>query len=135
MKATVAFMHTQPITTAPFIQISRAMYACLAKKAATQVKPPTPGFFNDIDFMSCLLPYCDAMFVDRECSTYWREIQNSPTRRLPYTTKVFSLATKAEFLAYLDQLDAAVPAEQRRLAHEVYRIRPDSRLDMTKPAA
>jgi hypothetical protein len=33
---------------------------------------------------------------------------------------VFSLSGKNEFLAYLDELERAIPADQRRLVTEVY---------------
>jgi hypothetical protein len=104
----------------PFRQIAGSFYACAAKKAASQVKPPTQGFNNDIDVMSCLLPYCDAMFMDNEMANFWREIRGTHTRRLPFKTEVFSLSRKEEFLAYLDQLERAVPDEQRRIASEIY---------------
>ena len=103
-----------------FRQIAGSFYACAAKKAASQVKPPTQGFNNDIDVMSCLLPYCDAMFMDNEMANYWREIQGTPTRRLPFETQVFSLSRKDDFLAYLDQLERSVSDEQRRIAIEIY---------------
>jgi hypothetical protein len=104
----------------PFRQIAGSFYACAAKKAASQVKPPTQGFNNDIDVMSCLLPYCDAMFMDNEMANFWREIQGTHTRRLPFKTEVFSLSRKEEFLSYLDQLERAVPDEQSRIASEMY---------------
>jgi hypothetical protein len=104
----------------PFRQIAGSFYACAAKKAASQVKPPTQGFNNDIDVMSCLLPYCDAMFMDNEMTTFWREIQGTTNRRLPFKTEVFSLRRKEEFLSYLDQLERSVPDEQRRIASEIY---------------
>ena len=120
MKLTAGFFHSKAMTLLPYVQISCSLYASLAKKAFSQVKPPTQGFFSDVDVMSCLLPYCDAMFMDRECAAYWKEIQTSPSRRLPYETRVFSLAAKKEFLDYLDELERAVPEVQRRYALEVY---------------
>ena len=114
------FLHSDTLAHSPFRQIAGSLYASLAKKATSQVKPPTEGFHNDVDVMSCLLPYCDAMFMDREIAAYWREIQGSPTHRLPFETRVFSLATTTEFFAYLDHLACEVPAEQRRLVAEVY---------------
>jgi hypothetical protein len=60
------------------------------------------------------------MFMDKEMAAYWREIQGTPSRRLPFRTRVFSLPSKNEFLAYLDELERAVPAHQRRLATEAY---------------
>ena len=96
-----------------------ALYATTAKKAISQVKLPTQGFSVDVDAMGCLVPYCDAMFMDREIAGLWKDIQSSPARRLPYETKVFSKASKDEFLSYLEQLDQSVPAEQRRYSDEV----------------
>ena len=115
-----SFLHSEVLAAAPFRPIAGSLYACLAKKAISQVKHPTEGFHSDVDVMSCLLPYCDAMFMDRETATYWREIQGTLSRRLPFATRVFSLSSKEEFLAYLDELERAVPANQRRLATEVY---------------
>ena len=117
---TKAFMHSESLARVPFLQIAGSLFACLAKKAQAQVKLPTQGFYSDVDVMSCLLPYCDAMFVDRECCAYWREIQRTPKRRMPYESRVFSLAHKEEFLSYLDELEAAVPPLQRQLAGEIY---------------
>jgi hypothetical protein len=114
------FLCSDALATAPFRQIAGSLYACLAKKAVSQVKHPTEGFHTDVDVMSCLSPYCDAMFMDKEIATYWREIQGTPSRRLPFETRVFSLSTKDEFLAYLDEVERAIPADQRRLVTEVY---------------
>ena len=114
------FLYSDALATAPFRQIAGSLYACLAKKAVSQVKHPTEGFHSDVDVMSCLSPYCDAMFMDKEIATYWREIQGTPSRRLPFETRVFSLSGKNEFLAYLDELERAIPADQRRLVTEVY---------------
>ncbi len=114
------FLHSDALANAPFRQVAGSLYACLAKKAVSQVKPPTEGFHTDVDVMSCLWPYCDAMFMDNEIATYWREIQGTPSRRLPFETRVFSLSSKNEFLAYLDELERAIPANQRCLVTEVY---------------
>ena len=114
------FLHSEVLAAAPFRQIAGSLYACLAKKAISQVKHPTEGFHSDVDVMSCLLPYCDAMFMDKEIATYWREIQGTPSRRLPFGTRVFSLSNKVELLAYLDELERAIPANQRRFATEAY---------------
>lgn len=116
----VDFMQSLALQQIPAVSISSSIYACLAKKAPTQKKPPTRSFSNDLDVMSCLLPYCDAMFLDRECANYWREIQGTPSRRFPYATLVFSMADKDTFLGYLDELEERVPAEQREFAEHLY---------------
>jgi hypothetical protein len=106
-------MQSVTLQQTPAVSISSSIYACLAKKAPTQNRPPTRGFSNDLDVISCLLPYCDAMFLDRECANYWREIQGTPTRRFPYATRVFSMAHNDAFLDYLDELEKGVSAAPR----------------------
>jgi hypothetical protein len=120
LKKAADFMQSVWLQQAPAVSISSSIYACLARKAATQNKPPTRGFSNDLDVMSCLLPYCDAMFLDRECANYWREIQGTPNRRFPYATRIFSMADDDAFLDYLDELEQGVSAKQRELADQLY---------------
>ena len=119
VEAAFRFLMTA-IADTPFRQIAGSIYACIAKKAPAQVKPPTQGFHNDVDVMSCVLPYCDAMFMDNEMAAYWREIQGTASRRVPFATRVFSLSSKDRFLAYLDDLEQAVSDEQRRITSEIY---------------
>ena len=114
------FLNSDLLLQASFIRISSSLYASLAMKAPAQNKEPTKGFFTDVDVMSCLTPYCDAMFVDRECAGYWREIQSSQTHKLPYDVRVFSLATKGEFLSYLDEVEKSASDGHRATVREVY---------------
>jgi hypothetical protein len=114
------FLKSDLLLTAPFVRISSSLYASLAMKAPHQAKQPTKGFFADVDVMSCLLPHCDAMFVDRECAGYWREIQSSETHKLPFDAKVFSLSAKEEFLNYLDEIEKSVTESHRAMVREVY---------------
>lgn len=114
------FFKSDLLLRATFVRISSSMYASLAMKAPSQTKQPTKGFFTDIDVMSCLLPYCDAMFVDRECAGYWRELQSSKSHKLPFDAKVFSLATKDEFLNYLDEIEKSASESHRDTVREVY---------------
>jgi hypothetical protein len=118
-KSMKEFFMSDAIYNLPFLQIESALYATTAKKALSQVKLPTQGFSVDVNAMGCLLPYCDAMFMDREIAGLWKDIQSSPARRLSYDTKVFSKASKDEFLSYLEELDQSVPAEQRSYSEEV----------------
>ena len=83
-------------------------------------KLPTKGFFTDVDVISCLLPYCDAMFLDVECWSYLSELKRSG--KLSYDARVFSLRTKNEFADYLDGLSARASLEHRRLVREIYNV-------------
>jgi hypothetical protein len=114
------FLKSDLLLQAPFVRISSRLYASLAMKAPGQNKQPTKGFYTDVDVMSCLIPYCNAMFLDRECAGYWRELQSSNAHKLPYDTKVFSLAAKDEFLSYLDHIDKETREEHRAIVREVY---------------
>ena len=104
---------------APFNKISAMLWASIARKAANgQRRPPSRGTVVDIDVLSTLLPYCDAMLVDNECRAFLRE---EPLKsELRYKTKVFSMNSLNEFLAYLRELRAGIPDVHLDLVHEVY---------------
>jgi hypothetical protein len=43
------------------------MWAVIGQKAATgQKEPPNQGTVNDINIVSGLMPYCDAMLIDNK---------------------------------------------------------------------
>lgn len=94
----------------PFNKIQSALYAVLAMKAvAGQNKCPNKGTVSDIRFISTLLPYCDAMFVDNKARALINDIPK--THKLAYPCRVFSFNTKDRFLSYLLSLqDSAAPA-------------------------
>jgi hypothetical protein len=95
------FVNSLAFSEVPFLKISSWLYATAARKATHQVEPPSRGFLNDVEFIACLLPYCDALFVDRQCSAYLNELQSAG--RLVFDTRVFSLANKEDLLSYLDE--------------------------------
>lgn len=102
----------------PFNRVAAALYATVAKKAPHQNKLPTKGFFIDVDMISCLLPYCDAMFLDVECWSYLSELKRSG--RLSYDARVFSLRNKEEFADYLEELSVVASPDHRHLVSEIY---------------
>ena len=112
------FLHSPSLKLVPFNRISAALYASVAKKAPHQNKLPTKGFFIDVDVISCLLPYCNAMFLDVECWSYLRELKRSG--KLSYGARVFSLRNKDEFADYLEGLAAGLSSEHHRLVREIY---------------
>jgi hypothetical protein len=95
------------------------MYAALARKAvAGQQKLPDEGMATDINVISTLLPYCDAMFVDNFSRSLLNEIPK--THKLPYTCAVFSSKTSTEFLKYLSDIRNGAAPEHLELLKEVY---------------
>jgi hypothetical protein len=94
----------------PFIKIQSMLYAALARKAAAgQKRPPNRGMANDIEILSLLLPFCDAMFVDKECHALLRE--KPLCTEINYGTRVFSLNNKQDFLDYLADIEKSASPE------------------------
>jgi hypothetical protein len=72
----------------------------------------------DINIISTLLPYCDAMFVDNKCRALLRDIPRGYA--LPYGCKVFSPNTGAEFIQYPTEIRDSVTPDHLKLIEEVY---------------
>jgi hypothetical protein len=113
------FFASGAVNEAPFVIISAAMFASLAMKAASgQKKIPNQGTVTDVNIVSTLLPYCDAMFMDNECSALLHDIPRS--HALPHRCRVFSLNTGADFIRYLTEIRDSVSPEHLRLVEQVY---------------
>ncbi|MFA7151669.1 MAG: hypothetical protein WC113_02045 [Candidatus Paceibacterota bacterium] len=98
----------------PQVRISSVMIAGLAHRAATGKKEP-PKSTTDIQFISSYLPYCDALFVDKESASLLKEFPKGTPPHLKlkeFSGKIFSLANKEEFLDYLDRLVTEIPKDQ-----------------------
>lgn len=118
-KKLVGFLRSGAMNEAPFNLIGASMYASLsAKAAAGQKEIPNQGTATDINIVSTLLPYCDAMFVDNPCRALLRDIPKEYA--LPYTCKVFSLKTGADFVRYLTEIRDSVTQDHLKLIEEVY---------------
>lgn len=86
--AMAEFLRTGVMNDAPFNVIGASLFASLSQKAAAgQKRPPNQGTSNDVNILSTLLPYCDAMFVDNECRALWQDIPRDCT--LPYPCALF----------------------------------------------
>jgi hypothetical protein len=113
------FLRSGAIDEAPFNLISAAMYASLSRKSASgQKRMPNQGTANDVEILSTLLPYCDAMFMDKESSALWHDIPKS--HALPYPCRVFSKNTGAEFIRYLAEIRDSATPKHLALIEEVY---------------
>ncbi|MDF2531099.1 MAG: hypothetical protein K0Q65_680 [Clostridia bacterium] len=118
LKQAFEFLRSPYLKNVPFIQISTLMYAALARKAVNGQKKAKASFFNDVRTISCLKPYCDAMFVDNECASLLNE---EPLRTcITGGAKIFSLNTKEQFLEYLEEIIFTAPKEHIDKVEEVY---------------
>jgi hypothetical protein len=88
-----AFLRSDTIDNTPFNLVGAAMFASLSRKAAGgQKRRPSQGMGNDVEVISALLPYCDAMFVDNECRELLRAIPKE--YKFPFRCQVFSYNTR-----------------------------------------
>lgn len=94
----------------PVIRIGSLLYAALADQAARgRINPPSPGVVVDVNMISSLLPYCDAIFLDKENAALLTD--NRVKSRLRCNTRIFSLRNEEEFLEYLDEVIASASPE------------------------
>jgi len=117
-EAALAFVRSPAFAEVPFVRISSWLFATAAKKAANQKDPPNRGFLADVEAISCLLPYCDAMFLDNACRAHLDELRRG--NRLAFETLIFSRSNIAEFILYLESLDQLAAPEVADLADRLY---------------
>lgn len=112
------YLRSDSLLNVPFNRISSLLYAALARRAGAGQKGVSRGMTNDIRMISTLLPYCDAMFVDRECHVLLTEKPIS--ERLGYDTLLFSHRNKEEFVTHLEEIETSTTREHLALVEEVY---------------
>ena len=119
LKKTCEFLRSEEIDIIPFIRIYALLAAGLARKAANgQINPPNRGMAKDLDIVSHLLPYCDAMFIDNGCASLINE--NPIKDRIGFDTRIFSLNSKDKFLLYLSEIEDRASSEHISKLNEVY---------------
>ena len=102
----------------PVVNIGAAMWAGLAHRFRGGQKNWKPSIANDIIGISTYLPFCDAMFMEKECANLLTT--NPVMKHVVYKTKVFSLRTKDNFLSYLKEIETSAPNDHVERVHAVY---------------
>jgi len=119
LSTTAEYFLSSHLKDIPSIKVSSMLYAALARKAAGgQKRPPNRGMANDIEVLSVLLPFCDTMFVDKECHALLSE--GPLSTELDYGTLLFSLNNKQDFLDYLGDIEKSAPHELITTVTELY---------------
>jgi len=113
------FLDSETFTESPASGIATRMWAVFGHKASNgQRQPPDRGTMNDINVVSTLLPYCDAMFIDNRCRALWTDIPKKYA--LKYQTEMFSTNTCEAFLDYVKNIEAAADPQILSDVREVY---------------
>jgi len=114
------FFRSTDFSEIPSVKISSLMFAAIAQQAAHQGRknPLNRGFSTDVAAISTFLPFCDAIFIDKEC---WTILTQNPVRdRLGFPTRLYSVENSDDFLAYLDIIGGSVSPEHFGALREVY---------------
>jgi|SRR6185312_11646449 len=116
------FLGSDAMLAVPFNRLAAGLWAGLAHRIANDAHRPAPnqGTVTDIDMVSVLLPYCDAMLVDRDM----QELLNyGPVKQYlagHYNARVFSMSTRDELMAYLDEVEKGADPSVIAAVSEVY---------------
>ena len=115
------FLISEEILEVPFNHISSLLWAGIAYQAAIvgRKHPPGSGMPNDIDMVGILLPYCDAIFVDREMHGLlnMKEVAKEVGQ---FKTEIFSAKNKKDFFEYLDEIEKNASRKHMGLVKKVY---------------
>ena len=114
------FLNSEQAMSAPQNHLTALLYSGLARRAAHgQKRVPSRGTPNDIDFISAYLPYCDAMFIDKEFDLLLSEPPVAP-RVTDHAAKIFSSRNRRDFLSYLAALEAEADPDHVNLVVRTY---------------
>jgi hypothetical protein len=111
------FSDVDSLLEIPSLRISSVLFANLAHRAFSGEKN-APKSTADAQFISSYLPYCDALFVDKQCGALLGQFPSSTPQYLrlkEFNNQVFTLQNKEAFLEYLDQLVEQLPSDQMKV--------------------
>ncbi len=97
------------------------MFAGLANLARNGKKNP-PKSTVDSQFISSYLPYCDAIFVDKESFVLLTKLPKNTPKNLrlsEFSAKIFALNNKNDFLDYLDNIVKNIPSKQIEILKDI----------------
>lgn len=116
------FLSSEKMLDVPSIRISSLLWAALSDQAAHggRKKLPSAGIINDISMVASILPYCDAIFVDREMYGLLNHPKVKKDNQARYGTLVYSAANKTDFVEYLDAIERSSSKDHLEKVEEVY---------------
>lgn len=122
LKKIIDFLLSEKMLEIPSNRLTALLWSAIADQTAHggRKKLPSSGIANDISMVSTILPYCDAMFIDREMYGLLDHPEVKKEVKNRYKTSVFSAANKEEFLAYLNNIEKGASKEHLEKVKEVY---------------
>jgi hypothetical protein len=121
LKIVFSYLQSSTVTKLPFNKINAALLAAIAHNTAHggHKNPPNIGMANDIEMVSTLLPYCDALFVDSEI---FNLLNLGQVKKIisSFSAKIFSPVNKSDFLTYLDEIEKSASKKHIDTAKLLY---------------
>lgn len=118
LKLSLSFLRSECLEKVDHISLSASLHAAIAREGASgKIRPPNIGMYYDIEFISILLPYCEAMFLDNGCAEY---LSQTPLKNKLGNCRVFSQNTMSAFIEYLRKLEVDCPREHIELVKSIY---------------
>ena len=114
----IEYFNSPQLKNLPFLKISALLLAAMAWRVAGGQKKKTQSMFVDFDMIATFLPYCDAMILDKECHSFFKERAFKEISK--YGTQLFSLRCIDKFEQYLDDIDAAESSDILLRAQDIY---------------
>jgi hypothetical protein len=109
------------IKTIPSVKIMAHLAVSLAHQYVFNKQQSIPAsMFNDIHIVSSILPYCDAIFIDKKLHALFEDYKNYFEDYPDYKDKLFSLRNKEFFLNYLTGLEENVSTFDKELFTAIY---------------
>lgn len=115
----IRFLESEQASMIPANRVAAALFAYESRQLAGDMQNLASSFWFDVEMLSTVLPYCDAILTEGHLAGALRSIH----RFLPsecQDVRVFSVRDLSNFESYLDELIAAVPADQRAAAEALY---------------
>jgi hypothetical protein len=118
LKQIMRFFTSKHFEEMPYLWLSARIYAVLkdmvkhgAYKKREEAIGRLTGFFQDVQHVSTYAPYCDAFFMDKAMA----HIVTDPRINLEgrFGVKIFSVNNWAEFLRWLNDLQAGMSTQHR----------------------
>lgn len=115
------FLSNEMLKNIPFVRINHILIAAHATRVSCgtmKAEKLKGSLINDCWMVATILPFCDAIFLDRQIAGFLRD--NPMKTIVEPMPKVFSLSNKEEFIAYLDEIEATASATHLAQVKEVY---------------
>ncbi|MDR6990209.1 hypothetical protein [Luteimonas sp. 3794] len=118
IRTCAAFFDSQAFAELPVQYVRSRAYAALkaqvkagAFRNVARARTKLKGFYTDVEHVAQYAPYCNAVALDQPMAA----LMNYPGLELEkrYAVRVFSLNNLAEFHAWLDGVEEAMPAEHQ----------------------